>query len=99
MKKTAWLYVLAFMVPLGLHGLQAAWADRDDRNWHDGREGWHQHAREAHEWHNRHWHDGRVIYERNEPYVTYAPPVVVPPPDYDYEAQPSVNFVVPLNIH
>lgn len=101
MKKTTFLYVLAFIVSVSLLHSTHAMADRYDRVWHDnGRDGWREHAREAHEWHHRHWHNGHVIYEENEPYVTYAPPVVVPPPpEYDYDQQPSLNFVVPLNVH
>jgi len=81
--------ILALAVVAGLNN--AAQADRDD---------WHGHAREAREWHHRHWHNGRIIYEDNEPYVTYAPPLVVepPPPVYYPPEQPGLNIVVPLNI-
>ena len=100
MRKTTYLYVFAFMVSMGLLGLQYAHADRDRNDDRGGRyEGWHEHEREAHEWHHRHWREGHVIYEQNEPYVTYAPPVVMPPPDEYYDEQPSANFVVPLYIH
>ena len=105
MKKRTSLYAFAFMVSLGLlgaHTAQAAWSRWDHDNDHEHDNGWHEHARKAHEWHNRHWHNGHVIYERNEPYVTYAPPVVVEPPmpAYNYDnGQPDVNLVFPLNFN
>lgn len=59
---------------------------------------WHDHARAAHEWRHNHWRNGHIIYGGGEPYVTYAPPLVVePPPPAYYAPQPGVSIVVPLN--
>jgi hypothetical protein len=57
---------------------------------------WHGHARQARDWHNRHWHNGRTVYDSGG-YVTYAPPLVEPPPPVYYAQQPGINVVVPLN--
>ena len=95
LSKTANRVITALMVFSCLSSMAApAWADRDDRH----REDWHSHAREAREWHHRHWHNGRTVYDDREPYVTYAPPVIVePPPPVVEESEPGVNIVVPLN--
>jgi hypothetical protein len=91
MKKAMRLYTPVFAIAFCLcSAAVTAWADRDD---------WRQHSRDAREWHNGHWHNGHVVYENSDPYVTYAPPLVIePPPPAYYAPQPGLSIVVPLHI-
>jgi hypothetical protein len=65
-----------------------------DQGGHEDR-GWHGHEQDAQNWHRHHMHHGRYVpaprYEEEDPYVVYAPPVVVEPPS-------GVNIVFPIHI-
>lgn len=73
-----------------------AWAD-NGRHGHERQDnGWRGHERQAQQWHKQHIHHGRYEpryggrYEQEDPYVVYAPPMIVEPPQ-------GMNIIIPLN--
>jgi len=73
--------VLALVMIFGLIGTAKA----EDREWRG-------HARDARAWHNHYVHHGRpIMYGQADPYVVYAPPTEVEPPE------PGINVILPLN--
>ena len=83
-------FVLA--VTVGLLGTDSTTARADE---------WHDHERQAHDWHERHRHHHHERLEVIEqPNVVYAPPVVVEAPPSTDDSEPSgINIVFPINIH
>ena len=55
---------------------------------------WRGHERGARQWHREHIHHRRYEpgpYVQEDPYVVYAPPMIVEPPS-------GINIVIPLHI-
>jgi hypothetical protein len=84
------LFALAMITSIVISFAGTAQADHDG---HD--QGWHGHEKDARNWHQHHIHHGRYVpaprYEEEDPYVVYAPPMVVEPPS-------GINVVFPINI-
>jgi len=80
------LFALAMVI--GLTGTLATTARADE---------WHDHERDAHDWHHKHFHHHgpRVIHE--QPNVVYAPPVIVQPSAVVESSSPGLNITVPIN--
>jgi len=78
------LFALAMIAGMVVSFAGTAHADRD----------WNGHERGAQKWHRQHIQHRRYVpgsYEQEDPYVVYAPPVVVEPPS-------GINVVFPIHI-
>lgn len=82
----------AALVAVTVFGVAApAFADRDD--WRDHE----RHERREHAWREHEWREHHRGYVYRPGYVYAPPPVVYAPPPPPVVAQPSLNFVIPLD--